>query len=76
MNDLYFKTIADKISISTQQVENTIGLLKMGDTIPFIARYRKEVTGSLDEVQITEVKEHLAKLKKVDKRRESIINSI
>ena len=76
MNNQYFKTIADKISISTQQVENTIRLLEMGDTIPFIARYRKEVTGSLNEVRITEVKEHLAELKEVDKRRESIINSI
>ncbi len=76
MNDLYFKTIADKISISTQQVENAIRLLEAGDTIPFIARYRKEVTGSLDEIQITEVKERLTKLREVDKRRESIMNSI
>lgn len=76
MNDQYFKTIADKISISAKQVENTLRLLEMGDTIPFIARYRKEATGSLDEVQITEVKEQLTKLREVDKRRESIINSI
>jgi len=59
-----------------KQVENTLRLLEMGDTIPFIARYRKEATGSLDEVQITEVKEQLTKLREVDKRRESIINSI
>ena len=76
MNDRYFRTIADKIFISAKQVENTIRLLEREDTIPFIARYRKEVTGSLDEVQVTEVKEQLMKLREVDKRRESIINSI
>jgi len=72
MNSQYFKTIADKISISSKWVENTIRLLEMGDTIPFIARYRKEATDSLDEVQITEVKEQLTKLREVDKRRERI----
>jgi len=48
----------------------------MIDTIPFIARYRKKITGSFNEVQVTEVKEQLMKLREVDKHRESIINFI
>ncbi|MCD6473128.1 hypothetical protein J7K55_08520 [Candidatus Aerophobetes bacterium] len=76
MNDRYFKTIADKIFISAKQVENTIRLLEREDTIPFIARYRKKITDSFNEVQVTEVKEQLMKLREVDKHRESIINFI
>lgn len=74
------KKYIDKISKSLQlqafQVENTMQLLGEGATLPFIARYRKEMTGSLDEVQIANVKEELARLTELDKRRESIIEAI
>ena len=57
-------------------MEKTIELLEQGATIPFIARYRKEVTGSLNEVQITAIRDLLVKLKELDKRREAILASI
>ena len=76
MNKEHLEIITDKLVISAKQIENTARLLEEGATVPFISRYRKEATGSLDEVQITAIKEQLAKLKEVDKRRESIINSI
>jgi protein Tex len=62
--------------VMTHQAQNTINLLDEGGTVPFIARYRKEATGSLDEVQILDIKELWTKLKEADKRREGIIKSI
>lgn len=76
MNKEHLEIITDKLVISAKQIENTAKLLEEGATVPFVSRYRKEATGSLDEVQITAIKEQLAKLKEADKRRESIINSI
>jgi uncharacterized protein len=76
MNKQHLEIITDKLTISAEQIESTVELLEKDATVPFISRYRKEATGSLDEVQITAIKEQLAKLKEVDKRRESIINSI
>lgn len=76
MNKEHLEIITDKLVISAKQIENTARLLEEGATVPFVSRYRKEATGSLDEVQITAIKEQLAKLKEADKRRESIINSI
>ena len=76
MNKEHLEIITDKLPISAKQIENTARLLEGGATVPFVSRYRKEATGSLDEVQIMAIKEQLAKLKEVDKRRESIINSI
>ncbi len=76
MNKQHLEIITDKLAISARQIESTVELLEKDATVPFISRYRKEATGSLDEVQITAIKEQLAKLKEVDKRRESIINSI
>ncbi len=76
MNKVHLEIITDKLTISAKQIENTARLLEQGATVPFVSRYRKEATGSLDEVQIAAIKEQLAKLKEVDKRRESIINSI
>ena len=72
----YVKKIADELSIADWQVQNTIELLNEGATIPFIARYRKEATDSLDEVQITKIRDRLEQLKELDKRRESILKSI
>lgn len=76
MNAIHAKLIATSLSIGENQVRNTIKLLDEGATVPFISRYRKEATGSLDEMQVLAVKEQYEKLQEVDKRRETIINSI
>ncbi len=68
--------IAKKLGLQEWQVENTIRLLDDGATIPFISRYRKEMTGSLDEVELMHIKEEFERLKELAKRRESIIKSI
>jgi len=68
--------IAKKLGLHDWQVENTIRLLDDGATIPFISRYRKEMTGSLDEVQLLHIKNDYNRLKELDARRESIIKSI
>lgn len=72
----YINSIAKSLGIQVSQVKNTVELLDEGATLPFIARYRKERTGSLDEVQIGDIKDELARLKELDKRRESIIEAI
>jgi protein Tex len=76
MTEIHVKLIAANLNISLNQVRNTIKLLNEGATVPFISRYRKEATGSLDEVQVLSVKEQYEKLLEVDKRRETIISSI
>lgn len=76
MNSLQIQTICKTIGVAERNVTNTIQLFEEGATIPFIARYRKEVTGSLDEVQIADIKELYDKLTDADKRREAIIKSI
>ena len=55
MNEFIIKEIANELNIKVSQVENTLKLLSEGNTIPFIARYRKEITGSLDEEQIRQI---------------------
>ena len=72
----YAEVIANQLNISQRQVEKTIQLLEQGATVPFIARYRKEVTGSLNEVQIAAIRDLLLRLKELDKRREAILSSI
>ena len=72
----YAVTIAQQLNLGARQVEKTIELLEQGATVPFIARYRKEATGSLDEVQITAIRDLLLRLKELDKRREAILASI
>lgn len=72
----YINSIAKSLGIQASQVENTVQLLDEGATLPFIARYRKERTGSLDEVQIGDIKDELARLKELDKRRDSITDAI
>lgn len=76
MTEKHIEIIAKSLSISDIQVKNTIDLLNQGATVPFISRYRKEVTGSLDEVQVLSVKEQYEKLIEVDKRRDAIVKSI
>lgn len=72
----HIKTIAQKLHLHDWQVENTIRLLDDGSTIPFISRYRKEVTGSLNEVQLAEIRDEYERLKELEKRREAVIRSI
>jgi len=76
MTEKHIDIISKSLSISELQVKNTISLLNQGATVPFISRYRKEATGSLDEVQVLSIKEQYEKLLEVDKRREAIIKSI
>jgi uncharacterized protein len=72
----YPQLIAKVLDISEQYVRNTLDLLESGATIPFISRYRKENTGSLDEVQITEIRDLHEKWVELDKRRGVILDSI
>lgn len=76
MNTLFHTLISRLLQIPAAQVERTIGLLEEGATIPFISRYRKEVTGGLDEVQIGAIKDQLDKLTELKKRKDTILNSI
>lgn len=72
----YARSIAKALELPEKQVSNTLELLDSGATIPFIARYRKEATGTLDEVQITQIRDMKERLVEIDKRRASIIDSI
>ena len=72
----YITIIATQLNLGSRQVEKTIQLLEGGATVPFIARYRKEATGNLNEVQIAAIRDILLKLKEIDKRREAIMQSI
>ncbi len=73
---VHIKTIAAKLHLHDWQVENTLRLLDDGATIPFISRYRKEVTGSLNEVQLAEIRDEYERLKELEKRREAVIKSV
>src|SRR4029434_3161669 len=68
--------IAQELKIQTRQVAATARLLEEGSTAPFIAAYRKERTGELDEVQITSIRDRLEQLEELDKRRDSILQSL
>jgi uncharacterized protein len=72
----YANLIAGQLNISVAQVTGTLKLLAEGGTVPFIARYRKELTGSLDEVAILGIRDQHLKLMEIDKRREAIIESL
>ncbi|MGZ3762436.1 MAG: Tex-like N-terminal domain-containing protein, partial [Mucilaginibacter sp.] len=72
----HYKKLATELSIAEKQVIATIELLDEGATVPFISRYRKEVTGSLDEVQVTTLRDRIQQLRDLDKRREAILNSL
>lgn len=76
MTNVFHTLIARFLQIPEGQVERTIGLLNEGATIPFISRYRKEVTGGLDEVQIGAIKDQLDKLTELSKRKETILATI
>lgn len=76
MKEIYLKKIAEELGVKIWQVENTVELLSQGATVPFISRYRKERTGSLDEVGIAQIK-HLAEgFDAMEKRKEGILETI
>ena len=74
--DKIIQIIADELNIKKSQVENTIKLIDEGNTIPFIARYRKEVTGGLSDEVLRTFGERLNYLRNLEKRKEEVTNSI
>ena len=70
------RRIADELGVREQQVNATVALLDEGATVPFIARYRKEITGSLDDSQLRTLEERLRYLRELEDRRGTILNSI
>jgi protein Tex len=76
MNQQHISKIAQELSINDHQVQATAELLEADATVPFIARYRKEAHGSLDEVAIMAIRDRLHQLQELDKRREAILESL
>lgn len=76
MTQKQIQLIAQTIGVPEKSIQNTIALLDEGATVPFISRYRKEMTGSMDEVQVADTKDLYNKFLEADKRREAIIKSI
>lgn len=72
----HHKLIATELKITEKQVTATLNLLDEGATVPFISRYRKEMTGSLDEVQVAAIRDRIIQLRDLDKRREAILKSM
>jgi uncharacterized protein len=76
MNDKLIATVAAELSLQPRQVLATILLLNGEATVPFIARYRKEMTGDLDEVQITNIRDRAEQLQELESRKEAVIKSL
>mgnify|MGYP006307347093 CR=1 FL=1 len=76
MLDKFVGKIAEELKLAPREVTAVLTLLEGGATVPFIARYRKEATGSLDEVAITAIRQRLAQLQELDARREAILKSL
>jgi protein Tex len=76
MNLLRYEKIAQELNITAKQVAETAAMLAEGATVPFIARYRKEVTGMLDEVVITAIRDRLSELEELENRRAAIMKSL
>ncbi|HOV62860.1 MAG TPA: Tex-like N-terminal domain-containing protein, partial [Spirochaetia bacterium] len=76
IDERHCRILSTELSISERQIQAAAALLDEGATVPFIARYRKEATGGLDEVQIINIRDRLEALRELDKRREAIISSI
>jgi len=76
MIDQHVSLVANELDLNTAQVEATASLLEESATVPFISRYRKEATGSLDEVAITAIRDRLDQLAELDKRRDAILKSL
>ena len=75
-SELHDRTMALELGVAIKQVTATVELLDDGATVPFLARYRKEVTGGLDEVVITSIRDCVAQLRELDKRRAAILTSL
>ena len=75
-SEFHDRTIALELGIAIKQVTATVELLDDGATVPFLARYRKERTGGLDEVVITSIRDRVAQLRELDKRRAVIVASL
>ncbi|MGL5730959.1 MAG: Tex-like N-terminal domain-containing protein, partial [Bacteroidales bacterium] len=73
---MFTQLISQTLSIPAKQVENTIKLLNEGATIPFISRYRKELTGGLDEVAISSIQDAYSKFNEISKRKQTILSTI
>lgn len=73
---IFISIIANSLHLSANQITNTIHLLQDGGTIPFISRYRKELTGELDEVEIGAIKDQYDKLLEIEKRKETVLKTI
>ncbi len=76
MKQIYTKYIADRLSVKDWQVENCVSLLEEGDTIPFISRYRKEKTGGLDDVEVSEVKHWADVFSDMEKRKKTVLEAV
>ncbi|WP_372947246.1 Tex family protein [Mariniphaga sp.] len=76
MNQHIIEIISQQLGVKNSQVKNTLELLSEGATVPFISRYRKERTGSLDEVQVLQIKELGEKFTELEKRRETVLKTI
>lgn len=76
MESSYIQIINQSLPFNKQQIENVLGLLEEGNTVPFIARYRKEVTQSLDEVQIREIEHAYQYTKQLEERKASVLANI
>lgn len=76
MQDKYIQFIAKKLSVKNKQITNVAELFEQGATIPFIARYRKEATENLDEIQIEAIKDNLSYFTDLEKRKETVLKSI
>jgi len=72
----FIEIISNELNLYIVQVKNTISLLDEGNTIPFIARYRKEHTGSLDEDQLRKIDDRIIYLRKLEERRQTVLKSI
>src|SRR5260370_37461094 len=70
------RQIAEELGVREQQVEATVALLDGGATVPFVARYRKEITGALDDAQLRTLEERLNYLRELEERRIGILNSV
>ena len=71
-----FGTLSEELGISLSQIENTVALIDEGNTIPFIARYRKEVTGGLDDTQLRKLSDRLTYLRTLEEKKEDVIRLI
>ncbi len=72
----HIRTIARELDLAEAQVQAAVGLLEEGATIPFIARYRKEATGSLDEVSVTDIRDRMKQILELESRKETVLKSL